>query len=381
MLGCSAKIARLRAPLPAPQAALLDDGCRDLLPAVLRLDRRRRIQHRLRRRPPQERALRDRCENYVISLGLLHVRDDGVRRQRRRARRRDRLRPDRPLDADHASSTTCSAASSAPSRSRRSAFLVVPLGDLARLADAVGRPARRSGPNRLVDHLYAYFVLALPSLFLTSARLLRAGDDHPLDDGDLPRRRRLPGRAISLLNVGRSRSADGDRDRRAVRPGAPQATRRATGLWPSATRLLPALDGGLLYNRADLDRHRRRSAWRSPAPLTASPTRACRSASASAEASLIAAAEDAASRRRRARRCPDRNPARGAARPALDAHPVRNEAGLPEPGLRRADGVGAVHHRLFGLSTRATQFGTADLPDDADADSAHRAGSFHGDPA
>ena len=278
-----AKIAALRIPLPAPQPALLGrrrrcSSCSSSASIDRRPDPDRRGGGNVHKNAPV-RASRRPADH----LGLLHVRDDGVRRQRRSCATTRPASARSSARRGSASSTICSAASSAPSRSRRSAFLAVPLGDLARLADAVGRPARRSGRTGSPTTLYAYFVLGAAEHPHHRRDLLRPGDRDPLDDGDLPRRRSP---SSSLYFVAQRASA---RPARARRHCAPWSSRSAWRAFGEATALLddrraqhaaPRVRGRAALQPAALDRRRRRSSSPSPIAPTASPTRASRSASA-----------------------------------------------------------------------------------------------------
>ena len=124
-------------------------------------------------------------------------------------------------------------------------FLARPARHLARLADAVGRPRdARAEPARRLRSTPTV-VLALPNLLVTSAHVLRAGDRHALDDGDLPRRRRLPDRSSWSRSVAAARpgAAQLAAPGRAVRPRAPSTL--ATRYWTAAERntLMPPIAG------------------------------------------------------------------------------------------------------------------------------------------
>ncbi|CAA9511549.1 MAG: putative membrane protein, partial [uncultured Sphingomonadaceae bacterium] len=89
----------LRIPLPDAQPGLLGRGD-PLLPARVRVDRQRQYPDRVGRQRPRQQPVRD-LDGAPAANDLLHVRDDRIRGQRRGARRRHQIRPDRPIDPHH----------------------------------------------------------------------------------------------------------------------------------------------------------------------------------------------------------------------------------------------------------------------------------------
>ena len=213
-----------------------------VLPADLRRDDQRRRSRSARGGNVHKNAPFAIAQIQLIMSRVLHVRDDRLRRQRRRARRRDRLRPDHPLDPDHASSTTCSAASSAPSlvaalwlpASCRSAIW---LGSLMPWVDP-----ETLGPNRLADYLFAYFVLALPNLLITSAIFFALATVTRSMMATYLGVVALPGRLLRAQRRARATGRSSQRRSALVEPfGVARLRRRppATGPPPSATRCCP----------------------------------------------------------------------------------------------------------------------------------------------
>ncbi len=341
---------------------------------VLPVDEHGRLRARLRGWTLQERGLH-RTAQLPGGLGPLHVRDDVIRRQRDHPRRRDRLRPDHPFDEDQQARLP---AGPVPRRlrDRGAPHAARAGGHGARIADAVGRPRQpRPQPARR------------PSLCLFPDRaaeplhplrgLLRSGDDHPLDHGDLPRRHRLrlrflhPGGCLS----GSAAAPDGDRDRGAVRIARPQR-RRSLLDGARAERDAARSRRGPALQPVAVDRRRHRLSGCRVCRLSLRRPRDVQARAEEAEAGAASVrlrlqAHDIHSiTQPPARQC-------GAARTGVDAHEVRSQAGDPEPGLSRPAGLGPVHDHLRPAHPALPRLPTH-LPDDALADSRDR-GCLPGD--
>ena len=176
---------RFRVPLSAEEPGVLGGGG-DLLPLDLRVG-----DHQTRCRSPSAPAPTSTSirpmrwlQTSLALLTVLHVRLHRLRRQRGGARRRDRLRPDRPRHAGEQGGLPCSAASSALSWRSALAFMAVPLATLIGTLGALGGPGedRPVPAGRLPLHLLRHGAAEpVPDL----SGLLRPGHRHPLDDGDL----------------------------------------------------------------------------------------------------------------------------------------------------------------------------------------------------
>jgi ABC-2 type transport system permease protein len=107
-------------------------------------------------------------------------------------------------------------------------------------------PAAQLGPNRLVDHLYGYFVVALPNLFIHGAVLFALAT--------ITRSMMAAYLGVVGFVAGFFTLQTGFTGQTAVavaEPFAGRALRSAVRYWTVAERnvMLPELSGGLLYNR------------------------------------------------------------------------------------------------------------------------------------
>ena len=238
-------------------------------------------------------------------------------------------------------------------------MLAVPLAALLGSVMPWAHPAT-IGPDRLSHHLYGYFLIALPNLFIHSALFFALAT--------ITRSMMARTSASSASSRGssccRMRSATGRSSRRPSRSPSPSAGRAlsdAMRYWTVAERnvMLPDLTGTLLYNRF---------LWIGVAGLCLAFAYA-----------VYRFADQGMSRRERKRLklaqppsaeagapwkplpCRLRNTAARAARPALDAHALRGPAGRPEPGLRRPDGVG-LYSTFFVLLTQRDPDGRPTYP-------------------
>jgi ABC-2 type transport system permease protein len=124
-------------------------------------------------------------------------------------------------------------------------MLVVPLGIL--LGSAMPwAPAAQLGPNRLVDHLYGYFVVALPNLFIHGALLFALAT--------MTRSMMAAYLAVVSFVAGFFVLQTGFLGQVAVAIGEPfagRALKDAVRYWTVAEQnvMLPQVTGGLLYNR------------------------------------------------------------------------------------------------------------------------------------
>ena len=155
-------------------------------------------------------------------------------------------------------------------------LLVVPLATLLGSVMPWAPPAQL-GPHRLADHLYGYFVVALPNLFIHGALLFALAT--------LTRSMMATYLGVVGFVAGFFVLQTGFVGQTAVavaEPFAGRALKDAVRYWTVAERnvMLPEVTGGLLYNRLFWS-GLALSVWRSRAPPTASPTRGCRGASES----------------------------------------------------------------------------------------------------
>ena len=189
------KIARLRVPLPAAPAGLLGgvrafSSCWPSAPRRFRKSRSATPTTSTRTRPIVDRA-RSLGIMSIFAIFMLTafvanviVRDDETG-----------FGPHRPLHADPQVRLPLRPLHRRLRR-RRAGFLGVPLGLLHRLVHAVAGSGEARAV-RLGDYLYAYFVLALPTLLVTAPMFFALATVTRSMMCDLCRRRRLPRSAIS----------------------------------------------------------------------------------------------------------------------------------------------------------------------------------------
>ena len=129
------------------------------------------------------------------------------------------------------------------------AMMAIPLGSFIGSLMPWANPANL-GPNRLSDHLYAYFVIALPNVFLHSAVFFALAT---ITRSMMAAYLGVVGFVATFitLNEGAFQGPQQATTVAILEPFASRALRDATRYWPIPERntLLPDLAGALLYNR------------------------------------------------------------------------------------------------------------------------------------